>query len=109
MSQNVIKIKFWFCEACPSFILFIYFFVNSGVHVTVETLLEDKELKGAIKDLVNSSGRSSPQVEGAFMQQNETTSAILISDKRQFDNGQGKIAQVTQLNGIPQKESHPPI
>lgn len=77
------------------------------VHVTVETLLEDKELKGTIKDLVNSSGRSSPQVEGAFMQQNETTSAILISDKRQFENGQGKISQVTQLNGIPQKESHP--
>lgn len=88
------------------FCLFIYF-LNSGVHVTVETLLEDKELKGAIKDLVNSSGRSSPQVEGAFMQQNETTSVILISDIRQFENGQGKISQVTQLNGIPQKESHP--
>lgn len=81
--------------------------MNSGVHVTMETLLEDKELKGAIKDLVNSSGRSSPQVEGAIMHWNETASAIPISDKTQFVNGQVKISQVTQLNGIPQNESHP--
>ena len=39
----------------------------SGVHVTLESLLDDKDIQATIKDLVTSSGRSFPgkKVEGA--------------------------------------------
>lgn len=73
------------------------------VHVAVETLLEDEELIGTIKDLVNSSERACPPVERTDMQDGENI-AILTPQKKQSENGQVKTSQITQLNGIPQNE-----
>lgn len=70
------------------------------VHVTVESLLQDKDLTMAIKDLVISSGRSYPGIEEIAVQQKEDdlgTSAH-SSAKKQTGNGLEKIASL-HLNG----------
>lgn len=66
-----------------------------GVHVALEDLHKDKELKTIIKDLVGGSGRSQPpsgevriQEEGALDQQKQQRTHL-----------------VNQLNGAPQKET----
>ncbi|KAF8403572.1 hypothetical protein HHK36_011676 [Tetracentron sinense] len=73
-------------------------------HVTLESLLGDKELKLAIKDLVCSSGRSHPPVEGVEVQGSDHTTAV-VPEKQQVCSGQGRISVTTQLNGVPQKEA----
>ncbi|XP_058079209.1 4-alpha-glucanotransferase DPE2 [Magnolia sinica] len=70
------------------------------VHVTLESLAEDTDLKGAIKDLVVASGRSYPPAEG-----DENTAAISIPATKQLEIGEGKILQVTHLNGTPKMQS----
>ncbi|XP_044468053.1 4-alpha-glucanotransferase DPE2 [Mangifera indica] len=67
------------------------------VHVTLESLLKDKELKATIKDLVRGSGRSHPQVD-------EATTAI-TSDRQQIANVLQKNPTEKPLNGVPQKET----
>uniref|UniRef100_A0A5B7B0S7 4-alpha-glucanotransferase n=1 Tax=Davidia involucrata TaxID=16924 RepID=A0A5B7B0S7_DAVIN len=67
------------------------------VHVTLESLLKDKELKMAIKDLVRGSGRSYPPLG--------EVEVGLVPDKKQVTSGQEKIPLSTQLNGIPKNES----
>lgn len=69
----------------------------SGIHVTLESLLKDKELKTIIKDLVHGSGRSYPQV-------NQTTTAITFV-KQQSAKVQEKNPTVQPLNEVPQKET----
>ncbi|KAG9454794.1 hypothetical protein H6P81_007698 [Aristolochia fimbriata] len=61
------------------------------LHVTLETLLKDKELTQAIKDLVVSSGRSYPGTGRA-----DTDSA---PGKVLGETTQGKISQVVRSNG----------
>ncbi|KAH0468674.1 hypothetical protein IEQ34_001906 [Dendrobium chrysotoxum] len=56
------------------------------VHVTLESLLRDEDLKISIKDLVISSGRSYP------------TSEAEIKNKKQVENIQSKISSI-QFNG----------
>ncbi|KAF8403558.1 hypothetical protein HHK36_011662 [Tetracentron sinense] len=78
--------------------------ISVGAHVTLESLLGDKELKLAIKDLVCSSGRSHPPVEGVEVQGSDHTTAV-VPEKQQVCSGQGRISVTTQLNGVPQKEA----
>lgn len=66
--------------------------VHAGVHVTLESLLGDKDLKAIIKDLVRSSGRSFPVTVGSDMQGNQNNIAILV--KKQIQNEQEKISMV---------------
>ncbi|KAL6988102.1 4-alpha-glucanotransferase dpe2 [Sarracenia purpurea var. burkii] len=69
-----------------------------GVHVTLESLLQDKELNTIIKDLIRGSGRSYPHVE-------EDEKGI-ASIKQQVTTGQEKISSAPHhLNGIPKKET----
>ncbi|XP_077218422.1 disproportionating enzyme 2 isoform X2 [Tasmannia lanceolata] len=74
------------------------------VHVTLESLLGDKDLKLTIKDLVKSSGRSYPLI-GVDAHGSENTAAAPLPEKKQVENGQGMISQVINLNGFPKKES----
>lgn len=70
------------------------------VHVTLESLLKDKELTKTIKDLVRGSGRSYPptgKVEGQ--------DACVISEKQQIGGGQDKLPLATQLNGVSETKS----
>lgn len=45
--------------------------LHSGVHVTLESLLLDNDLKIIVKDMVMDSGRSFPGKNGAYRQENE--------------------------------------
>lgn len=74
-----------------------YFCPWSGVHVTLETLLGDEELKGTIKGLVKDSGRSHPvrdqvndQGAGGLTVQSDADC------KKQMQNGVGKIPLQSQ-------------
>ncbi|XP_008796184.1 4-alpha-glucanotransferase DPE2 isoform X2 [Phoenix dactylifera] len=62
------------------------------VHVTLESLLGDEDLKTTIKDIVRSSGRSFPVTVGSDMQENENN--IACSVKKQIKNEQEKISMV---------------
>lgn len=66
------------------------------VHVTLESLLSDEDLKVSIKDLVRSTERSFPVTAGAGMQENETN--LTSSVKKQIENEQEKFSMV-HLNG----------
>lgn len=73
----------------------------SGVHVTLESLIKDSELKSTIKDLVRESGRSHPVGENE-VQVNEES--VATTEKQQVTTGKEELLVVTQLNGVPQKE-----
>lgn len=73
----------------------------SGVHVTLESLIKDSELKSTIKDLVRGSGRSHPVGENE-VQVNEES--VATTEKQQVTTGKEELLVVTQLNGVPQKE-----
>ncbi|KAG1371187.1 4-alpha-glucanotransferase DPE2 [Cocos nucifera] len=62
------------------------------VHVTLESLLGDVDLKTTIKDLVRSSGRSFPVTVGSDVQENQNNIAGLV--KKQIKNEQEKISMV---------------
>ncbi|KAF5750323.1 putative 4-alpha-glucanotransferase [Tripterygium wilfordii] len=74
------------------------------VHVTLESLMKDKELKTTIKDLVCGSGRSYPPLAEAVKQANEATSAITL-EKQKVASGLDKISIAPQLNGAQRKET----
>ncbi|GAV89138.1 CBM_20 domain-containing protein/Glyco_hydro_77 domain-containing protein [Cephalotus follicularis] len=74
------------------------------VHVTLESLMKDKELKTTLKDLVCGSGRSYPPVVEAEKQVVQEKAAA-IPEKQQVSNGQEKIFMATQLNGASQKQT----
>jgi len=65
------RVALQLCELNPEkAILFLgsnFSLIFSGVHVTLESLLDDKDIQATIKDLVTSSGRSFPgkKAEGA--------------------------------------------
>ncbi|KAL5743263.1 hypothetical protein ACOSQ2_026379 [Xanthoceras sorbifolium] len=65
-------------------------------HVTLESILEDTELKTTIKDLVRGSGRSYPQT-------GQETAAIAL-EKKQVANGQERSPTAIPLNGAPKKD-----
>jgi 4-alpha-glucanotransferase len=76
----------------------------SGVHVTLESLLKDKELITTIKGLVRGSGRAHPSVQETDELGNQET-IVLIPGKHQVTTGQEKISVGKQLNGVPRKET----
>lgn len=78
--------------------------LNSGVHVTLESLLKDKELTKTIKDLVSGSGRSYPPT-GKVEVQVARQDACVISEKQQIAGGQDKLPLATQLNGVSETKS----
>ncbi|KAJ4706736.1 4-alpha-glucanotransferase DPE2 [Melia azedarach] len=67
------------------------------VHVTLESLQKDKELKTTIKDLICGSGRSCPQAGQA--------SAATTSEKQQVAGGRESNPVAKPLNAVPQKEA----
>ncbi|KAK3030340.1 hypothetical protein RJ639_038973 [Escallonia herrerae] len=70
------------------------------VHVTMELLLKDKELKTTIKDLIRGSGRSYPPSREAEVHVGHEKVRV-APEKQQVSNGQDKVALTSQLNGIP--------
>ncbi|KAK9289814.1 hypothetical protein L1049_007974 [Liquidambar formosana] len=70
------------------------------VHVTLESLLKDKELKTKIKNLIRGSGRSYPPMGEAETLAGQET-AVVIPEKQQV-SGREKIPPATQLNGAQQ-------
>lgn len=84
--------------------LFLYgILLFSGVHVTLESLMKDNQLKTTIKDLVRGSGRSYPVGENE-VQVNEETAAT-STEKQLVPNGDEKLPVASELTGIPQKET----
>jgi 4-alpha-glucanotransferase len=53
----------------------------SGVHVTLESLLDDKDIQATIKDLVTSSGRSFPGKVGGADESGEKLSKVQLNGK----------------------------
>ncbi|GLT77809.1 hypothetical protein SLA2020_493660 [Shorea laevis] len=62
------------------------------VHVTLESLMKDKDLITTIRNLISGSGRSCPSLGEA-------------AEKRQIASSQAKIPTATQQNGAPQKQA----
>ncbi|KAL9336080.1 hypothetical protein Peur_070568 [Populus x canadensis] len=75
------------------------------VHVTLESLMNDKELISSIKGLVRGSGRSHPSVEETDEQGNQET-IVMITGKHQAAKGQEKISFEKQLTGVPRPETY---
>ncbi|KAG9129056.1 hypothetical protein Leryth_016878 [Lithospermum erythrorhizon] len=69
-------------------------------HVTIETLLNDKEHMMLIKDLIRGSGRSYP-----LKKLEEDIGSITLSGKQQAANGQEKVPLASCANGISDKAS----
>ncbi|KAL0316723.1 UNVERIFIED_CONTAM: 4-alpha-glucanotransferase DPE2 [Sesamum radiatum] len=69
------------------------------VHVTVESLLEDKELISSINGLVHGSGRSCPPSQGDELRLGKSS-----KDSVKQPAGTGEAHVASQLNGIPRKE-----
>ncbi|KAB5519258.1 hypothetical protein DKX38_023577 [Salix brachista] len=76
------------------------------VHVTLESLMNDKELTSSIKDLVCGSGRSHPSVEETETDEQGNQETIVMSTgKNQVAKGQEKITIGKQLTGVPRQEA----
>ncbi|GFY98105.1 disproportionating enzyme 2 [Actinidia rufa] len=73
------------------------------VHVTLESLMKDKELQTTIKDLVRGSGRSYPPSDESEVQVNREKGVAPIM--QQITAAQEKISSATLLNGSPKKEA----
>ncbi|KAK9170561.1 hypothetical protein Syun_002701 [Stephania yunnanensis] len=71
-------------------------------HVTMESLIEDKDLTGRIKNLVEGSGRSHTNAKDTG-NVDENANAEAKAAAKQVANGQGKNTLVPQLNGVPAK------
>lgn len=84
--------------------MFLCLCLYSGVHVTLESLMKDNELKAAIKDLVRGSGRSYPVVEENEVEVKEETTAT-STGKQQVANGKETMPLGSELTGVPQKET----
>lgn len=70
------------------------------VHVTMETLLKDKELTTVIKDLIRCSGRSYPSEETEMDEDK-----LAIPESRLLDAGKERVLQTSQVNPISTKEA----
>ncbi|KAJ6778942.1 hypothetical protein OIU74_002680 [Salix koriyanagi] len=76
------------------------------VHVTLESLMNDKELISSIKDLVCASGRSHPSIEETEADEQGNQETIVMSTgKNQVAKGQEKISTGKQLTGVPRQEA----
>ncbi|KAG6737020.1 hypothetical protein POTOM_060020 [Populus tomentosa] len=76
------------------------------VHVTLESLMNDKELISSIKGLVRGSGRSQPSVEEETDDQGNQETIVMITGKHQAAKGQEKISFEKQLTGVPRPETY---
>lgn len=75
--------------------------------MTLESLLKDKELTKAIKDLVRGSGRSYPlskEVESQVTQE-----VRLLSEKQKTAVGQDKLPLADKLNGVSETKTIPVV
>ncbi|KAI8562556.1 hypothetical protein RHMOL_Rhmol03G0044400 [Rhododendron molle] len=74
------------------------------VHVTLESLMKDKELKSTIKDLIRGSGRSYPPTSGEIEVQagREKGVATAAPTKQQVTAG---LEKISLLNGSPKTEA----
>lgn len=75
------SLTIYLLRLCPIFIplkaaLIIKIFIFSGVHVTLESLLKDKEHIASIKNLVEGSGRSYPPLEDDESQLEKSTTHL---------------------------------
>uniref|UniRef100_A0A2P2MKZ0 Uncharacterized protein n=1 Tax=Rhizophora mucronata TaxID=61149 RepID=A0A2P2MKZ0_RHIMU len=75
--------------------------IYAGVHVTLESLVKDKELVSIIKDLVRGSGRSHPPLGEPDAQVNQETVGEIV--EKQQPSGE-RIPISKQLSGVPRKE-----
>ncbi|PON44078.1 Glycoside hydrolase [Trema orientale] len=71
------------------------------VHVTLESLIEDKELITTIKDLVRGSGRSHP---GGETESQVKLESAVSTEKQPVANGKEKIPLVSESHGAPKKD-----
>ncbi|KAJ9179771.1 hypothetical protein P3X46_008099 [Hevea brasiliensis] len=72
------------------------------VHVTLESLMKDKELKMSIRGLVRGSGRSCP---GETDEQGNKETSFLVLGKQHVTSSEEKISIPKQVNGVPRKET----
>ncbi|WCJ28700.1 4-alpha-glucanotransferase DPE2 [Euphorbia peplus] len=70
------------------------------VHVTMEALMKDKELKTIVRGLVSGSGRSHPA-----LREGEEPVSVSVSGKQQVSSGEEKISLINKLNGALRKET----
>ena len=75
--------------------------------MTLESLLKDKELTKAIKDLVRGSGRSHPL--SAEAESNVTQQVHSVSDKQEITVGQDKLPLANKLNGVSETKTIPVV
>ena len=74
--------------------------------MTLESLMNDKELISSIKGLVRGSGRSHPSVEETETDEQGNQETIVMSTgKNQVAKGQEKISIGMQLTGVPRQEA----
>ncbi|PIA53200.1 hypothetical protein AQUCO_00900054v1 [Aquilegia coerulea] len=73
------------------------------VHVTLETLLGDKEFKLKIRNLVKGSGRSYPPIEEAVVEGIDIKESV-NTEKMHIANGQGPTPRVSQSNAVSRRE-----
>ena len=79
------------------------------MHVTLESLLKDKELTKAIKDLVRGSGRSYPLSEEVESHVTVTQQICLVSEEQQIAVGQDKLPLANKRNGVPETKIIPVV
>lgn len=79
-----------------SYLEIIDLYLFSGSHVTLESLMKDKELQATIKGLSLESGRSVPH---------EAKPASSKPVSVDVEAGKEKISLATESNGIPKKET----
>ncbi|KAL3639655.1 4-alpha-glucanotransferase dpe2 [Castilleja foliolosa] len=74
-------------------------------HVTIESLLKDKELTSVIKSLVHSSGRSCPRLEydGSLTEKPSSSDSAKLQAAKM--KGEEKVPFASPLNGVSKKEA----
>eukprot|EP00257_Ricinus_communis_P026524 XP_025013938.1 4-alpha-glucanotransferase DPE2 isoform X2 [Ricinus communis] len=74
------------------------------VHVTLESLMKDKELKSTLKGLIHGSGRSYPSL-GETDERGKREPSVFITGKQQVAGSEEKTVIAKQLSGALRKEA----
>lgn len=74
--------------------------------MTLESLLKDKELTKAIKDLVRGSGRSYPLSE---VVESQATQQVRLVSEKQHVAGHDKLPLANKLHGVPETKTIPVV
>lgn len=75
----------------------VYYFTSTGLHVTLDSLLRDNDLKNLLKDMVINSGRSYPVEKNNGI-------GIAAASEKQAEKVQEGIATI-QINGSSSNKS----